>query len=381
MWTRRELKAKAKETLRLNYWKTVLIALVFTLVCSGAGEFGVATGSGRPQGDTQNTIEVSQDITDAEVEEMLEQVNEIDYTDIDNPPIDETTHLFDLSRGGEDGESIVGEVFGMPVDIPIAALFAATGVLLVVVVVVLAIALTISAFLANPVEIGTARFFTRNLNQRAEVKEVAYGFDHNYLESVKTMFWRDIRIILWGMLFIVPGIVKAYEYRMIPYLLADDPTMTKDEAFAESKRMMYGNKWRACLLDLSFIGWWLLAIPTLGLVTIFYASPYKKMTDAALYEALRYGDPQAGERVTSPETAGDATPVASVPVPVPPFAAADAPVPVWDDEIATTGEGADDYELADVDEAPSSGEPTGTDGLADSAETPADPIVPTDPQA
>ena len=183
---------------------------------------------------------------------------------------------------------------------------------------------------------GTARFFTRNLNQPAEVKEVAFGFDHNYLQTVKTMFWRDVYTLLWGLLLIVPGIVKAYEYRMIPYLLADDPTMSKDEAFAQSKRMMTGNKWRAFVLDLSFIGWYLLAIPTVGLVTIFYANPYKKMTDAALYEELRYG--QAGSQGAAPLPApAPAAPSVASSVPVPPFAAADAPAPVWDDEPSDGG--------------------------------------------
>ena len=186
----------------------------------------------------------------------------------------------------------------------------------------------------NPLEVGTYRFFTRNLNQKAEVKEVAFGFDNNYRETVKTMFWRDIYTLLWGLLLIIPGIVKAYEYRMIPYLLADDPTMTKDRAFAESKRMMTGNKWRAFVLDLSFIGWYLLALPTLGLVTIFYASPYKKMTDAALYEKLRYGQLDLQDNAPLPAPA----PTSVAAVPVPPFAAEDAPAPVWDDEDAGSDE-------------------------------------------
>lgn len=50
---------------------------------------------------------------------------------------------------------------------------------------------------------------------------------------------------LWMLLFIIPGIVKSYEYMMIPYLLAEHPEMTRQEAFAESKQMMDGNKWDA----------------------------------------------------------------------------------------------------------------------------------------
>lgn len=91
--------------------------------------------------------------------------------------------------------------------------------------------------------------------------------------------------------FIIPGIVKSYEYQMIPYLLADNPQMTKEEAFAESKRMMQGQKWNAFVLDLSFIGWDILSGMTMGILGIFYVQPYKDGTHAALYEALRYRTP------------------------------------------------------------------------------------------
>ena len=54
-------------------------------------------------------------------------------------------------------------------------------------------------------------------------------------------------------MFIIPGIIKAYEYSMIPYLLAENPNMSKQEAFAISKELMDGNKFNAFVLDLSFI--------------------------------------------------------------------------------------------------------------------------------
>ena len=351
MWTRKELKTKAKGALKRNYWKTVLVALVFTIVCSGVGVFGAASGGGRTEFSYHEPA-ITEELSDAQVDEMLEKVEEVDDSDIDNPPIDETQHTFDLALGGEDGDQIVGEVFGNEVNIPLPALFVGIGVLFVLLIVVIALSLTLSAFLANPVEVGTARFFTRNLNQAAEINELAFGFDHNYLQTVKTLFWRDLRIVLWGLLFIIPGVVKAYEYRMMPYLLADDPTLSTDEAFAQSKRMMNGNKWRAFVLDLSFFGWYLLAIPTLGLVTIFYANPYKKITDAALYEALRYGQTDSLENMALPVSTQGAT--TNVSVPVPPFAAVDAPAPSWEDA-------------------------TDKDAPADASST--GPVVPDDPQA
>ena len=179
---------------------------------------------------------------------------------------------------------------------PAAAVFGILlGGVILIVLMVLALALLLEAFLINPLEVGCRRFFVRNLHGPAEVKEAAFGYDHNYKNIVKTMFCRDIYLILWTLLFIIPGIIKSYEYRMIPYLLADHPEMTRKEAFAKSRELMRGQKWKTFVLDLSFILWDLLSLLTLGLLDIFYVGPYKHMTSAALYETLAY----AG---TAPET-------------------------------------------------------------------------------
>ena len=103
------------------------------------------------------------------------------------------------------------------------------------------------------------------------------------------MFFYDLYSILWTMLFIIPGLIKIYEYRMIPYILADNPDMDKKEVFALSKSMMKGNKWRAFVLDLSFILWDFLSCVTLGLVEGKHSrvAPYKLLTNAALYDELK----------------------------------------------------------------------------------------------
>ena len=137
---------------------------------------------------------------------------------------------------------------------------------------------------------------------------------------MKTIFLRDLFIFLWSLLFIIPGIYKSYQYRMIPFLLSEDPTMTKDQAFAESKRLMDGNKWKAFVLDLSFLGWDILSALTLGILGIFYVAPYQAHTNAALYEKLRYGLP--APEPTNQGIYGEATPVVTATQPpVPPFAA------------------------------------------------------------
>lgn len=62
------------------------------------------------------------------------------------------------------------------------------------------------------------------------------------MNSVKILFFRDLYTILWSLLFIIPGIVKGYEYRMIPYILAEHPDMEMKQAFALSREMMDGQQ-------------------------------------------------------------------------------------------------------------------------------------------
>lgn len=89
--------------------------------------------------------------------------------------------------------------------------------------------------LVNPFEVGVNKFRLNALRDKGNVSDMGTGFDISYKRNVKVLFFRDLYTLLWLILFIIPGIVKIYEYRMIPYLLADNPNMSKEEAFKRSK--------------------------------------------------------------------------------------------------------------------------------------------------
>ena len=74
---------------------------------------------------------------------------------------------------------------------------------------------------------------------------------------------------------------------MVPYILGEQPDLDRERIFELSKTMMYGNKWKAFVLDLSFLGWYLLNGITLGILGIFYLNPYVEQTGAALYQTLK----------------------------------------------------------------------------------------------
>jgi hypothetical protein len=280
MWTRKELKEKGKLSFKRNYWKAVLVSLLLVFMVRGAVNFGFGGRGGSNESDANAvTTQAEQSETVGQDQDIIELpeivLNPSDLIDSDDPdsiPVGFTDFLIEL-RNTIGGIGILALVVG--------------GILLFIVLFIVIAA--IHAFLFNPLEAGTARFFVRNLNDKAEIRELAYCYDHGYLNVVKTVFLRDLYIVLWGLLLIIPGIIKSYEYRMVNYILAENPEMNTKEVFAMSRDMMRGNKWRAFVLDLSFLGWHLLSLITIGLAGIFYVFPYRNMTNAALYEFLRYG--------------------------------------------------------------------------------------------
>lgn len=105
-----------------------------------------------------------------------------------------------------------------------------------------------------------------------------------------------IYIFLWSLLFIIPGIIKQYEYSMSFYILADHPEMTASEAIRESRRIMNGHKMDYFVLILSFIGWNLLSAFTFGIAGI-YVIPYMQATCANFYNDIK-GDGSQREYIS-----------------------------------------------------------------------------------
>ncbi|MDO4566745.1 MAG: DUF975 family protein, partial [Oscillospiraceae bacterium] len=111
--------------------------------------------------------------------------------------------------------------------------------------------------------------------------------DGKYMQIVKSMFAMSIRVFLWSLLLIVPGVIKAYQYWMVPYILAENPGIDKDRALEISTRTTQGEKMNIFVLQLSFIGWMLLGAIACG-VGVLFVGPYPEATYAELYAALRY---------------------------------------------------------------------------------------------
>lgn len=108
------------------------------------------------------------------------------------------------------------------------------------------------------------------------------GFVQNFL--------RTLYVVLWSLLFIIPGIIKGYSYSMTPFILAENPDLTASQAIAMSQDLMDGHKADLFFLDLSFIGWDILAVLTFNLGNIAL-NPYRNAAYAAFYRQIQTEKP------------------------------------------------------------------------------------------
>lgn len=159
-----------------------------------------------------------------------------------------------------------------------------TGLLAGIATVVILIVLVAKVFVGNLLKMGGYRFFILNQTAQPGIGTLLDGFrSGHYVNIVLTMFLRDLFTTLWSLLLVVPGIIKHYEYLMVPYIIAENPAMDYKEAFQISKQMMDGEKMEAFIMDLSFLGWYLLSAVTCGLLAIFYVNPYVQASFAEMY--------------------------------------------------------------------------------------------------
>lgn len=108
----------------------------------------------------------------------------------------------------------------------------------------------------------------------------------NWGRNALGMLLMFVFTFLWTLLFIIPGIIKAFAYAMTPYILVDKPELSANQAIDLSKEMMKGHKFDLFWLSLSFIGWILLSIVTLG-IGLFWLMPYITTSMGAFYEDVK----------------------------------------------------------------------------------------------
>lgn len=225
MWNRQQVKEQAKIIMKRNYWKMFVVTLLA----------GLLTGE-------KTTI--------------IERVQNFASTNIsyDTSPIFYSSNFQYIFYSFISIASILGILY--------------------------------TIFIGNVIVVGKSRYFIKNHDVNPELGEIFSGFKGNYLNVVKIMFLMNLKILLWLFLFIVPGFIKAYEYSMIPYLLAENPNLSASQAFSLSKQMTTGQKMDLFVLDLSFLGWIILGLICCG-IGILFLQPYPEATRAEVYLILK----------------------------------------------------------------------------------------------
>ncbi|HOM02166.1 MAG TPA: DUF975 family protein [Acetivibrio sp.] len=165
-------------------------------------------------------------------------------------------------------------------------------IVLLVVICLMFLAIAFRVFVGYHLEVGGRRFFIQNAQLEGiaseELSVLGYGFkSKRYMDVLKSMLYRGIMNSLWYLLLIIPGIVKYYAYIMVPYILADNANIGHKRALQLSEQMTYGHKFNIFVLQLSFIGWYLLGLLACCIGVIF-VPPYEHATMAELYLVLRH---------------------------------------------------------------------------------------------
>lgn len=300
MWKRRDLKKKAKQVVKKNYWTAIVICFLIALL---TGEFGMSIVGLWEKNDPLDPNLIIHSQNDTNQEESQEQNAIIEAN--------ETTSSENTNKRLLSEEQLKGTLSNTERTIFEAIeanLNSATksqkyifkiwdavnsfnlnetelGVTLIIGA-VLAYAFTM--FIADPLIVGGKKYFLKaRKDSKTKVGVILDVFkDGNLINIAIIMFLRNIYNALWY-LTIIGGVIKTYEYRMIPYILAENPKIKRKEAFRLSKEMMKGNKWRTFILDMSFFGWNFLSVMTFGLLSILYVNPYNAATIAELYVTLK----------------------------------------------------------------------------------------------
>ena len=171
-----------------------------------------------------------------------------------------------------------------------AALFGKWGIAICAVIVGSIITSLISAtgvgaFLTGLVAYGLASVFVSVIRRQDAKVEQLFDSLKNIGPTVIASVLKHVFLFLWTLLFCIPGLVKLYSYAMTEYILLDNPEISGNAAITESRIMMDGHKMELFLLDLSFIGWYILSALTCGIL-LLYVVPYYNAAKAAFYETL-----------------------------------------------------------------------------------------------
>lgn len=139
--------------------------------------------------------------------------------------------------------------------------------------------------MGGAVQLGYSTFLLKQYDHREPDFHDLFSQFHRFGQGFAQLFLRILYTVLWSLLLIIPGIIKGYGYTMTPFIMADNPQMSATEAIRASTQLMKGHKMELFLLELTFIGWQLLCILSLG-IGFLWLNPYMNAAYAAFYRQI-----------------------------------------------------------------------------------------------
>lgn len=287
---RKELKKKARGTLKKHYW-------ILIVVCIFSAFLGIEYGSSFTMTKTQITGEQSSETTDydqilgdvmsgnAERAKELVQQNEKEIQE------KHTNAYLGRSRGVFSSVlnsfSSGGLVLSLLETIS-SVIHSSTIAGVILILLSMGFYIFVWLFIKETFKIVLRRFFLESRTyEKVPLQRFLYPVQSGqWVHMAWCMFVAFIYQTLWW-LTVVGGVIKIYSYRLVPYILAENPKIGANQAITLSRKMMNGHKWECFVADMSFLGWYLLDGLTVGLVGIFYSNAYHAAFFSEYYVYLR----------------------------------------------------------------------------------------------
>ena len=311
---RTEIRREAWKNLKRKYYLNILITFIVSIIIAGGYQFATQSNGSeidiKGAGDiTDNTLTTTANVLKSEdyflingfggkstnssnamiVQQFVRNVFGI--KDVPNP--DEVSYTSTDYYGGV-ASIFVNEmtgsqsfIFGIVNGLN-QLIFKGKIANSIIIFIFLIISIFIFVFVKNVIVVGNNRYF---LEQRRYHEtgpgELLFPYKNKRLKNISlVMFLRYIFQLLWN-LTIVGGIIKHYEYLLIPYIIAENPQTNWKDAFKISKQLMMGEKWRTFVLDVSLFPWTILSSVTYNLSSLFFSDAYVQCVKAELYMRIR----------------------------------------------------------------------------------------------
>lgn len=301
METRKEMKKNAKHSLKKHYWIFVVTCLVAAFFGTEFSDSLEVTRIYSPQNiavTTQLNGITASIILDEQMDDLMNAMLDGNF-DESRQISGQITHRLEATKEGKKmkGRGVLAEVINSitsgsyAVTILSAArsiLGSDSAALAVFILGSLLLSFLMWFFLLNLYRAVSRRIFLEGrIYDRISIQRfLFFARIKKWTKAAFTMFMSALFLTLWS-LTIVGGIIKRYSYYMVPYIVAENPDISPLRAITLSRRMMYGHKWECFVFELSFLGWDILSVLTLGTVGIFYVNPYKVAAFSEYYTQLR----------------------------------------------------------------------------------------------